>query len=166
KEVSRRHMAPLKKVFLIFFIALPAFAVAQRLPQGVVPEHYDLTFTPDLAKATFAGEEILQVRVLKPNASITFNAAELEFSEVTVAQGGKIQAAQPTFHPEKEQVTLAVPEQLDSGPAVIHIKFTGVLNDKLRGFYLAKTKQRNYAVTQFEATDARRAFPSFDEPAL
>ncbi len=44
--------------------------------------------------------------------------------------------------------------------------FTGVLNDKLRGFYLSKTKERNYAVTQFESTDARRAFPCFDEPAL
>ncbi len=46
------------------------------------------------------------------------------------------------------------------------VAFTGVLNDKLRGFYLSKTKARNYAVTQFESTDARRAFPCFDEPAL
>ena len=44
--------------------------------------------------------------------------------------------------------------------------YTGILNDKLRGFYLSKTKLRNYGVTQFEATDARRAFPCFDEPAL
>ena len=48
----------------------------------------------------------------------------------------------------------------------LDIAYTGILNDKLRGFYLSKTKARNYGVTQFEATDARRAFPSFDEPAL
>ena len=40
------------------------------------------------------------------------------------------------------------------------------MNDKLRGFYLSKSERRSYAVTQFEATDARRAFPSFDEPAF
>jgi aminopeptidase N/puromycin-sensitive aminopeptidase len=159
-------MALFRKVVFILFIALPGFAVAQRLPQGVVPEHYDLTFTPDLAKATFIGDEVIRVKVSKPTASITLNAIELEFSEATVTQGEKGQAAQATFHPEKEQVTLAVAEQLTTGPADIHIKFTGILNGKLRGLYLAKTQQRNYAVTQFESTDARRAFPSFDEPAL
>src|SRR5215468_3170785 len=128
-------MAPLKKVFLIFFIALPGFAVAQRLPQGVVPEHYDLTFTPDLAKATFSGDEVIRVKVLKPTASITLNAIELEFSEATVIQGEKNQVAQATFHAEKEQVTLAIAEQIAPAPADIHIKFTGILNNKLRGFY-------------------------------
>jgi aminopeptidase N/puromycin-sensitive aminopeptidase len=55
---------------------------------------------------------------------------------------------------------------LAAGPATIEIQFTGILKDKLHGFYLAKTKLRRYAATQFESTDARRAFPSFDEPAL
>ena len=48
----------------------------------------------------------------------------------------------------------------------MNIEYTGILNNELRGFYLSKTAKRNYAVTQFEATDARRAFPSFDEPAF
>ena len=48
----------------------------------------------------------------------------------------------------------------------LEIAYTGILNDKLRGFYLSKSKTRSYGVTQFEATDARRAFPCFDEPAL
>ena len=54
----------------------------------------------------------------------------------------------------------------DAGPVTLEIAYTGILNDKLRGFYLSKTKTRSYGVTQFEATDARRAFPCFDEPAL
>ena len=61
-------------------------------------------------------------------------------------------------------MTFAVP--LEAGPVVLHLKFAGILNDQLRGFYLAHSKARNYAITQFEATDARRAFPSFDKPAL
>ena len=50
--------------------------------------------------------------------------------------------------------------------AEIHIRYGGILNSQLRGFYISKTKLRKYAVTQFEATDARRAFPCFDEPAF
>jgi aminopeptidase N/puromycin-sensitive aminopeptidase len=61
--------------------------------------------------------------------------------------------------------TFTVPNPIPAGPADIHIRYTGVLNDKLRGFYLSETSRRRYAVTQFEATDARRAMPSFDEPA-
>ena len=47
----------------------------------------------------------------------------------------------------------------------LKIAYTGILNNELRGFYLSKAERRRYAVTQFEPTDARRAFPSFDEPA-
>ena len=68
--------------------------------------------------------------------------------------------------PEKEQATFHFATPLPAGPATLEIAYTGILNNKLRGFYLSKTKTRNYGVTQFEATDARRAFPCFDEPAL
>jgi aminopeptidase N/puromycin-sensitive aminopeptidase len=61
--------------------------------------------------------------------------------------------------------TFTVPNPIPAGPADIHIRYTGVLNDKLRGFYLSETSRRRYAVTQYEATDARHAMPSFDEPA-
>jgi aminopeptidase N/puromycin-sensitive aminopeptidase len=162
----RRNMTLLRKCVLAFLIALPGFAGAQRLPLNVVPENYDLTFTPDLSKAAFTGVETIQVKVLKPTASITLNAAELQFASVAVIQGDLIQPAQATFAPEKEQATLSVAQEIQAGPASIRIEFSGVLNDQLRGFYLAKTKLRNYAVTQLEATDARRAFPSFDEPAF
>jgi aminopeptidase N len=159
-------MAPLKKSALILFLFLPLLAGAQRLPYGVSPQHYGLTFTPDLQKATFAGEETIDVEVNKVTSSITLNAAELEFQEATVTQDNRTQAAKWAFTPEKEQVTLTVTDELQPGPASIHIQYTGILNDKLRGFYLARTRTRNYAATQFESTDARRAFPAFDEPAF
>jgi aminopeptidase N/puromycin-sensitive aminopeptidase len=65
-----------------------------------------------------------------------------------------------------EQATFLFPNELPAGRVSLAIHYSGVLNDKLRGFYLSKTKTRNYAVTQFEPTDARRAYPGFDEPAL
>jgi aminopeptidase N len=52
------------------------------------------------------------------------------------------------------------------GPITIDVAYTGILNDKLRGFYISEANGRKYAVTQMEATDARRAFPSFDEPSF
>jgi len=64
-----------------------------------------------------------------------------------------------------ETATLTVANTLRPGPAEIRIRYAGVLNNQLRGFYITKGQKRNYAVTQFEATDARRAFPCFDEPA-
>ena len=59
---------------------------------------------------------------------------------------------------------MTVSQQIPAGPAIIHVTYTGILNDKLRGFYRSEANGRKYAVTQMEATDARRAFPSFDEP--
>src|SRR5258708_11996673 len=159
-------MALLKKIVLILMALIPALLSAQRLPQDVVPDHYSLVFTPDLKKATFAGDEVIQVRLDKALHSITLNSVGLEFQKVTVEQSGNSQDAKTSFDPAKEQATLTVADQLATGPATIRISFTGILNDKLRGFYLAKTKLRNYATTQLENTDARRAFPSFDEPAF
>ena len=63
-------------------------------------------------------------------------------------------------------VVLSVEKALAPGSATIHIRYSGILNDEMRGFYIGKDDHgRKYAATQFESTDARRAFPSFDEPA-
>jgi len=150
---------------------------AQRLPGGVRPEHYSLTITPDLAKARFAGEERIEVVLTAPTKVITLNAAEIEFG-VVKAEGREqgtgsreqpasdAQTAVVVLDAGKEQATLEFARELPAGMVTLEIAYTGILNDKLRGFYLSKSKTRNYGVTQFEATDARRAFPCFDEPAL
>lgn len=158
----------MKRILVAALMSLGAClcAVGQRLPETVVPESYDLTFEPNLEKATFSGDETIHVKVSKPTATVTLNAAELEFQEVTITAGGAAQKAAVSLDGEREQAALTVGKELPVGSAEIHIRFTGILNDKLRGFYLSKSERRNYAVTQFEATDARRAFPSFDEPAF
>jgi len=147
------------------FIA-SAIAQAQRLPNTVLPQHYSLTLTPDLKAATFTGTEGIDVTLAEPARSITLNAHDLTFQSVKISTAGKEQAAVVSLDPEKQQATLTVPNQLPVGKATLHVQYSGILNNALRGFYLSKTAKRNYAVTQFESTDARRAFPSFDEPAF
>src|SRR5579872_5675677 len=155
----------MKNQFFAFLIILISAALqAQRLPEGVVPEHYQLTFTPDLQSATFSGDEIIDVRLAKPTMNIALNAAEIKFVSVTIESHGTTQTAKITHDEDREQVSLIAPGTIAAGPARLHIVFTGILNDKLRGFYLSQTSRRRYAVTQLEATDARRAFPCFDEP--
>jgi aminopeptidase N/puromycin-sensitive aminopeptidase len=151
---------------LIFLFLFSSLASAQRLPELASPENYQLTLTPNFTTDKFAGEETIRVRVLKPTSQIVLNSAEIDFQSATVTSGGATQTAKVTLDKEKEMATLAFQKEIPAGAASLHIVYSGILNDELRGFYLGKDKEgRKYAVTQFEATDARRAFPSFDEPA-
>ena len=157
----------MKRIFAILIFVSAAFSVAvtQRLPEVATPENYKLTFTPNLEKAKFEGDETISIRVLKPTSEITLNAADIDFHEVTITSDGSTQEAKVTPEKDKEMVVLTVKKPLAAEAATVHITYTGILNDEMRGFYLGKDDQgRKYAATQFEATDARRAFPSFDEP--
>ena len=149
---------------LVLTAAVPA--AAQRLSDAVIPEHYALWFAPDLAKESFRGRATIRAVVTQPATSITLHAAELEFGEVRITSGGRTQTARVTTNAETETATFAVPDRLAEGPVTIDVTYTGILNDKLRGFYISEANGRKYAVSQMEATDARRAFPSFDEPAF
>jgi aminopeptidase N len=157
----------MKRVMLVALCAATFGIVtsAQRLPTNVIPESYDLSFTPNLEKATFSGEETIHVRLLKPATTIALNAAEIEFQEVKITAGSFHMVVPVTLDEKSDQATFNVPVELPARDYFIHIKYTGILNGQLRGFYLSETPKRRYAVTQFESTDARRAFPCFDEPA-
>jgi aminopeptidase N len=152
-------------LLLSIVLVFSTFSSAQRLPDTVAPDNYRITLAHNFDRDDFSGEETIQIRVLKPTSTVTLNSLEIEFQEASITSGGTTQPAKVSVDPEKQMATLAVDKEIVPGLASIHIRYTGILNDQLRGFYLSKAGGRKYAVTQFEATDARRAFPSFDEPA-
>ncbi len=152
-----------RHALLLLLLSTPAFA--QRLPDNVVPSHYDIAVTPNLQPATFTGTERISVTLTKPSSSIVLNAAEIEFDKVVIKSRATTQQARVSLDAAKEQATFTVDRDVPAGAAEISIEYRGILNDQLRGLYLSKANNRRYAVTQLEATDARRMFPSFDEPA-
>ncbi len=148
---------------LSLFVALPL--TAQRLPTNAVPSHYGLHLSPDLKTATFTGSETIDVRLAAASSEITLNSVEIRIARVTATTSAGTQTGVVTYDEPQQQATFTFPKPLPAGEVKLAVEYTGILNNQLRGFYLSKTAKRSYAVTQFESTDARRAFPSFDEPA-
>jgi len=141
-------------------------ASAQRLAGTVTPRHYDLAFDINLAAASFTGVETIEVDLAEPSRRIVLHALEIRFTEATITAAGATQKANVSLDVPTQTAALVVPREIPRGPAQIHIRYNAALNKDLRGFYVSRANNRNYAVTQFESTDARRAFPCFDEPAF
>ncbi|KAF2480971.1 peptidase family M1-domain-containing protein [Neohortaea acidophila] len=146
----------------------------QVLPKNVKPLHYDLVLEPDLEKFTFDGQVTIDLDVVEDTTSITLNALEVEIHESKITSGSETihASGKPTYDEDGQTAKIDFAQKIPAGSKVkLHQKFTGSLNDKMAGFYRSKYKdekgQEKYlATTQFEPTDARRALPCWDEPAL
>jgi puromycin-sensitive aminopeptidase len=137
-----------------------------RLPKHIIPEIYDIALKPDLNNFTFDGVEVITLSILKETDTITLHSKEIQ---VITADIEKVFAKNITYNEKAETVSFLFPNKIKKGKHKLTIAFKGILNDKMRGFYRSKYtvngKETHMATTQFEATDARKAFPCFDEPA-
>lgn len=136
-----------------------------RLPRHTVPSRYRLELAPDLEAGVFTGRVDIEVEVLEPTDEVVLNAHELHIT------GASLDGQPAVFHLDAatERLTVIFPVRRDPGPALVTIGFSGVLNDKLRGFYRstyrdAQDREQVIATTQMQPTDCRRAFPCWDEP--
>ena len=142
-----------------------------RLPRNVVPSRYELTLEPDLETASFSGEVSIQVEVKEPVDQIVLNAKELEIDGAWLERDGTRLEASASFETDTERCRLQLSATAEAGAWILRSRFRGVLNDKLEGFYRSSFtdpdgNDRVIATTQFESTDARLAFPCWDEPDL
>ncbi|RWS02375.1 Puromycin-sensitive aminopeptidase-like protein [Dinothrombium tinctorium] len=144
-----------------------------RLPKMVLPRRYDLTLKPDLQKLVFHGNEIVDVVVNEATNEVILNAYDLTINSAAFkSEDGKVQNAEKfDVNAETEMATIKFASPLNIGAGQLILDFDGNLNDKMKGFYRSKYttpegEERFAATSQFEPTDARRAFPCWDEPAV
>jgi puromycin-sensitive aminopeptidase len=143
---------------------------AHRLPRTATPSRYDLTIDVDLERARFTGTAAIALELAEAVDSITLNAAELSIEDASLEPAGASPlSASVALEEAAERAVFTLERRVGPGPAVLRCAFAGTLNDKLRGLYRstfvdADGVTRTIATSQMEATDARRAFPCFDEP--
>jgi puromycin-sensitive aminopeptidase len=133
-----------------------------RLPTDIKPKTYDADLRLDLNSDRFEGELAIEVALGAARREISVHAVGLNVTDASAEVGQRTIAAKATADAESETVTLSFAEELPAGEAHVRIIYSGAFSPGLRGLYRAGS----VAVTQFEAADARRLFPCFDEPAF
>ena len=142
-----------------------------KLPKQVVPQKYSIRIKPDMEKLTFTGSEAIKIDVREPVKEIVLNALELRITTAAVDEK-PIASTALKLDPKEETLTIPLAEQLDTGTHTLVLTFTGKINPQGQGLYYARYQeqgsgeQKTMLGTQFEATDARRMFPCWDEPSF
>jgi aminopeptidase N len=142
-----------------------------KLPKQVVPQKYSIRIKPDMEKLTFTGSEAIKIEVRESVNQLVLNALELQITTASI-DGKALAGSALKLDPKEETLTISLSEQLTTGTHTLVLTFAGKINQQGQGLYYARYQeegsgeQKTMLGTQFEATDARRMFPCWDEPSF
>jgi aminopeptidase N len=179
-RIVRDMRVPLLAFLVLFLIRSLAGAVEKpfnftetpgKLPKEVVPTEYAIRLVPNMDNFTFAGSETVKLNVRSPVYQLVLNALELRIEAASV-DGKELPLSEIKTDTEEELLTLTLPSGLAAGDHALMLRFTGKINQQGQGLFYMRYQEHGSGArkvmlgTQFEATDARRFFPCWDEPAF
>ena len=139
--------------------------VPTQLPANVRPLHYTIAAVPDAANLRFSATATIEIQVIEATDTITLNAAELDFARVALDGGAE---ARISLDADAQTATFRFAAPVAPGRHRLDIAYSGKINTQAAGLfaldYTTEAGQKRALFTQFEAPDARRFFPSWDEP--
>ena len=142
-----------------------------KLPKQVVPVDYSIRIVPNIDKFTFTGTETVKLDVRSPVRELTLNALEIEIANASI-DDKPIPTSAIKIDNKNELLTIALSSELPAGSHTLALSFSGKINQQGRGLYYMRYQEEGTGAkkialgTQFEATDARRFFPCWDEPSF
>src|SRR5436305_3852672 len=177
----RERRAPLLFFASLFFLMIVSLMHAEKpfeftrtpgkLPKEIFPIEYSVRFVPDIDKFAFTGSETVKLGAHKPVRQLILNALELKITGASIDGKALPQSAMKTDE-KNELLTLALPSQLTAGHHTLALSFSGKINQQGQGLFYMRYQEEGTGAkkvalgTQFEATDARRLFPCWDEPSF